>query len=267
MSNRRRWANLRSRRALWGAVVAVVAVALAGTAGLATAAAHDLERHEPKGAEAEARLITDEGDGIRFEVPRAGTYRLPVIKPAADGVVLGTDGGVRRLLEVMGGRVVLLSFIYTRCSDEKGCPLATATFLDIEDAMTRQPKLAGALRLVSLSFDPAHDTPAAMAAYAGEGPKGGAPSTPAWSFLTTTSKAALDPILAGYGQYVAPEVDGNGAPTGLFNHLLKVFLIDRQGRVRNIYSAAFLYPELVITDVKTLLLEETGLMEETGGEN
>ena len=57
---------------------------------------------------------------------------------------------------------------------------------------------------------------------------------------------------------MVPGVDGKGTPTGVFSHVLKVFLIDRQGRVRNIYSAAFLYPELVMADVKTLLLEETG---------
>ena len=264
MSNQRRWANLRLRRVLWRVIVAV---ALAGPAGLATAAAHDLKRHERNGVEAQARHVVDEGDGIRFEVPRPGTYRLSVIKRAADGVVLGIDGGARRLLEVMDGRVALLSFIYTRCSDENGCPLATATFLEIEEAMTRQPELAGALRLVSLSFDPSHDTPAAMAAYAGEDPKVGASSTSAWSFLTTASKAALEPILVGYGQSVVSEAHGNGALTGVFSHVLKVFLIDRQGRVRNIYSAAFLYPELVIADVKTLLLEERGLLEETGGGN
>lgn len=262
MTNRRRHANHLSRRALWSAVIAL---ALTGPAVLATAAAHDLKQHGRKGVEAQARLITDEDDGIRFQVPRPGTYRLPVIKRAVDGIVLGTDGGARRLLKVMSGRVALLSFIYTRCSDEKGCPLATATFLEIEDTMTRQPKLTDALRLVSLSFDPVHDTPAEMAAYAGEDPKAGAPSAPAWSFLTTASKADLDPILAGYGQSVVPEMDGNGAPTGVFSHLLKVFLIDRQGRVRNIYSTAFLYPELVMADVKTLLMEETGPMKETGG--
>ena len=255
MSNRRRRAIPRSRRTLWSAVVAV---ALAGPAGLGPATAHDLQRHERKGVEAPARLIAADDDGIRFEVPRPGSYQLPVVKRAVDGDVLGTDGAARRLLEVMGGRIALLSFIYTRCSDEKGCPLATATFLDIGDAMMRQPKLAGALRLVTLSFDPGHDTPAAMAAYAGEDPNDEAPSTPAWSFLTTASKAALDPILAGYGQSVVPGVDGKGTPTGVFSHVLKVFLIDRQGRVRNIYSAAFLYPELVMADVKTLLLEETG---------
>ena len=39
-------------------------------------------------------------------------------------------------------------------------------------------------------------------------------------------------------------------------HILRVFLIDREGRIRNIYSSGTLDPRLVLADVKTLLLEE-----------
>jgi len=42
-------------------------------------------------------------------------------------------------------------------------------------------------------------------------------------------------------------------------HILRVFLIDRDGRIRNIYSSATLDPRLVLADVKTLLLEEKTL--------
>jgi protein SCO1 len=42
-------------------------------------------------------------------------------------------------------------------------------------------------------------------------------------------------------------------------HILRVFLIDREGRIRNIYSSATLDPRLVLADVKTLLLEESKL--------
>jgi cytochrome oxidase Cu insertion factor (SCO1/SenC/PrrC family) len=45
-------------------------------------------------------------------------------------------------------------------------------------------------------------------------------------------------------------------PQGPLYHTLRVFLIDRDGRVRNIYSSATLDRRLVLADVKTLLLEE-----------
>jgi hypothetical protein len=48
-------------------------------------------------------------------------------------------------------------------------------------------------------------------------------------------------------------------PQGPLYHILRIFLIDREGRIRNIYSSATLDPRLVLADVKTLLLEETKL--------
>jgi len=38
--------------------------------------------------------------------------------------------------------------------------------------------------------------------------------------------------------------------------VLKVFLIDRAGDVREIYTSTFLYPRLVLNDIETLLMEE-----------
>jgi predicted RNA polymerase sigma factor len=48
-------------------------------------------------------------------------------------------------------------------------------------------------------------------------------------------------------------------PQGSLYHILRAFLIDCVGRLRNIYSSATLDPRLVLADVKTLLLEEKRL--------
>ncbi len=39
-------------------------------------------------------------------------------------------------------------------------------------------------------------------------------------------------------------------------HLLRVYLIDRQLRIRNIYGLDFLGPRLLLADVRTLVLED-----------
>ncbi len=44
-------------------------------------------------------------------------------------------------------------------------------------------------------------------------------------------------------------------PTGPLNHTLRVFLIDRAGRIRNIYSSGTLDARLVLADVRTLMME------------
>jgi cytochrome oxidase Cu insertion factor (SCO1/SenC/PrrC family) len=45
-------------------------------------------------------------------------------------------------------------------------------------------------------------------------------------------------------------------PTGPLQHNLRVFLIDRTGHVRNIYSSGTLDVRLVLADVRTLLMEQ-----------
>ena len=155
----------------------------------------------------------------------------------------------------MGDRYVLLSFVYTRCSLPRGCPLATSVFQMVREESRKDPKLADSLRLVSLSFDPERDTPTRMQEHAealgAEEGSGGE-----WAFLTTASRKDLQPILDGYGQYIVPERDSSGRWTGDFAHVLKVFLIDRVGQVRQIYSPSFLHPALVINDVRTLMMED-----------
>lgn len=181
-----------------------------------------------------------------------GTYTLPVIKPAIDGEVLDSAGMPHRLFQYMDGKIVLLSFIYTRCTDARGCPLATGVFYAIEDALRHNATLAQHVRLLTLSFDPEHDTPEVMRRYAGSGKT--TPVSQLWYRLTTASPDAIRPLLDGYGQYIAPVRDGAGRSTGTYTHLLKVFLIDRQRQVRNIYSVDFLHPQVLINDIETVLM-------------
>lgn len=185
-----------------------------------------------------------------YEAPGAGTYELPILQGATDGTVLGTNGAPVKLSDVMRGRVVVLSFIYTRCSDPKACMRATGALNEVQRIAKERPELADKLLLITLSFDAAHDTPDVMQRY-GEvfGRKEGAE----WLFLTTRSQSELEPLLAGYGQRVDRRKDGSsGAP---FYHPLRVYLIDQQQQVRNIYSYGLLDPRLVATDALTLLQE------------
>ncbi len=74
-------------------------------------------------------------------------------------------------------------------------------------------------------------------------------------FLTSRSVGQLQPILDALGRSTSVQLDNQGKPTRLYYHQPKLFLLDRQGRVREIYSPAFLQPELIYRDIQTLLLE------------
>src|SRR5439155_26598953 len=56
-------------------------------------------------------------------------------------------------------------------------------------------------------------------------------------------------------QSVAKLWQEDGTWSGLFRHVLKVFLLDADHQVRNIYSAGLFNPQLVLNDVETVLLE------------
>ena len=186
-----------------------------------------------------------------FVPPAPGSYTLHPIMRAPRGAVVDLEGRSRRLTELTTGKITLLTFVYTRCADAWGCPLAYRVFDAVGDAVERSPTLRSRVRLVTLSFDPGHDTPAVMRQYAGEQAARGVE----WHFLTTRSPRALAPLLQGFGQDV--RVAGGERPDepAPLSHVLKVFLIDPRGVVREIYSTAYLYPEVVIADIETLRLE------------
>lgn len=189
---------------------------------------------------------------LEFTPPEPGTYRLPAMGLAADGAVLDTEGNDATLHGLMGDKAVLLSFIYATCSDVNGCPLATAVLHKIKNRLKKEPELAGQVRLLTLSFNPEHDTPAMMKQY-GQGFQGQGVE---WRFLTTRSERQLQPILDQYKQTIEKVYDDQGRFTGTFSHLLRVYLIDKDKQLRNIYSVSFLQPDTLINDIKTVLLAE-----------
>lgn len=190
---------------------------------------------------------------LQFDAPEPGTYELPPTRDAADGQVLTAEGKEKHLADFYGDKIVILSFIYTHCSDLNGCPLVTAVFYKLKQTLKDQPEVADQLRLISLSFDPVRDTPEVMKFYGiGAQDMGG----PEWRFLTTKSKQQLSPILERFGQSIVNEYDDSGEETGSYAHILRVFLIDKEGRIRNQYGAGFLHEQSLISDVKTLLIEE-----------
>jgi protein SCO1/2 len=188
-----------------------------------------------------------------YDPPLPGSYTLPVVKLASDGALLDTDNKTVNLRDLTHERVTVLSFIYTRCAAPKACPYATGVLGQLHDLSANDTALTKNMRLVSISFDPEYDTPHHLAAYS-ENVREAKPGCE-WRFVTARSPADLKPILAGYDQAVDKrpnELD----PQGPLYHILRVFLIDREGRIRNIYSSGTLDPRLVLADVKTLLLEE-----------
>lgn len=161
---------------------------------------------------------------------------LPVLMTLPE-VTLTDQNGQAFDLNQTRGKVVVLSLIYTHCPDV--CPVTTAKMKQIQD----QVRLAGwdtQVQLVTFTVDPARDTPEVLTRFAGLFHAD--PSN--WVFLTGTS-AQVDVLIKGLSLYVERVyyVDNTPVPesaltqpaaglTYLVNHTDRLFLIDRQGRVR-----------------------------------
>jgi cytochrome c peroxidase len=232
-------------------------------AALAVAGAVHAHSGEAHGARtgSEPQVLAPGYGALEFTPPAPGSYALPALGEAADGEVLTSEGRSTSLHALFGDEVVLLSLIFASCSDVNGCPLATAVMHRVQRRIREEPELATRLRLLSLSFDPTRDTPEVMRRYGASFADG----RPEWMFLTTTSEAALQPILDGYGQTLQKEYDAEGNELGAISHILRVFLIDPARRIRNIYTVSFLHPDTLIGDVKTLLMEADAHTSEVRG--
>jgi len=189
-------------------------------------------------------------DNLGYSLPIPGSYQLYNIGKAGDGEVVDGTGDSVRLHELMDGKITLLSFIYSNCTDTNGCPLATSVFYKIQEKLKMDKKVLSKLKMISLSFDPEYDTPEIMNLYG----KDLSYIDADWSFLTTDSSRKLDPILSEYDQPVIRKYTENGEYAGVQSHLLRVFLIDDNKLIRNVYNVDFLHPDLLINDIKTLLL-------------
>jgi cytochrome oxidase Cu insertion factor (SCO1/SenC/PrrC family) len=189
---------------------------------------------------------------MEFVPPPPGSYQLQKIQRVADAELLDSSGHPVRLAALTRRKITLLTFFYTYCADPLGCPFAHTTLADLRDRVRGDIALAGRVRFVSVSLDPTHDTPAVIAAYSKEfafDPKFD------WRFLTARHVPELLPVLDDFGQDVSVEMDESGRATRTLHHMLKMFLIDARGEVREIYSLSFLQPQVMFNDIKTLALE------------
>ncbi len=202
-------------------------------------------------ASVSAAYDAEDGPPLPYELPAAGSYELPGIEQVSDHVLLGSDGSPTTLLGLKKGACAVVSFVYLSCTDAAGCPLSLATLQRLDRALARSPELSGRVRLATVSFDPGRDRPEQMARTRGHM----APRSD-WRFLTAASEAQLRPVLEDFGQDAVPIFSDTGARSGVLRHVLKVFLVDDAGTVRNIYSTGFLDHRILLRDIETLMRAE-----------
>lgn len=225
---------------------------------------------------------------LDYPAPKPGSYRLPAFGDAKDARVLNIHDQYVNYHDLFKGKYTLLSFIYMSCTDVNGCPLSHLVFNRIQSEGAKlPPQIADKLQLINMSFDPERDTPEVLRSlanedhsaheghdhHAGHGDHTGhdhhaGHSMPAkkipLTYLTADSVKNLMPILDSYNQSIQNQVNDDGTQSENFSHILRVYLIDPNLKIRNIYSVAFLHPDILLNDVQTLMIED-GLLEAEPG--
>jgi protein SCO1/2 len=170
------------------------------------------------------------------------TSRLGVIQSAPD-FMLTDQAGEKYSSSDLKGKVWLVSFVFTTCNGT--CPATTHRMEQIQEALKDKGMLKGGkVRFLSITLDPARDTPDVLRGYM----KAYDADPDSWTFLTGKADD-VKKVIADWGMWAKP------AANGQLDHPSRIFLVDRKGRVREIYHLGFLKSKWVLEDVELLLKE------------
>jgi protein SCO1/2 len=169
-------------------------------------------------------------------------YQLPVINPAPDFELVDIKRE-RVNLKDLEGKINIINFIYTSCPDV--CPIVTGRLSRLQEVLRKEGLLGDKVEIVSISLDPERDTPEKLRKYA----KGFKAESNGWLFLRGTEEETKK-VLSDYDIWIKKLDDGT------IDHVMRVYLVDGKNRIREIYNLAFLQPELVVRDIKMILIED-----------
>jgi len=173
---------------------------------------------------------------VMYHVPAQGD-QVP------DFALRNQDGRVIHL-DQFRGKALLITFIYTRCPLPDFCPRVTRHFAAIEKQLADDPALDARTHLLSVSFDPEHDTPERLRAYGAEYIGNDAKDAFAhWDFTVPQKPALLE--MAKYF-----DLGMTAGPEDSITHTLSTTLIGRDGKVVRFYPGNEWTPEEVMADVK-----------------
>jgi protein SCO1/2 len=196
-------------------------------------------------------------DGVFFtEVKKVG--EAPLEQPAGAAAGPGADllkpgeplpdatfvdqNGRKQRISAFKGAPLAITFIYTSCPLPDFCPLMDRNFAAVQESLAADPALKK-VHLVSISFDPAIDTPAVLKKHAGE-----LKANPArWTFLTG-DRDEIDKFASRLGMTVSR------SPTEAANitHNLRTAVVDSDGRLVKVYTGNEWIPAQLLSDLKAL---------------
>lgn len=146
--------------------------------------------------------------------------------------------------ESLCGKPLVITFLYTRCSNAKKCPLSAATFARLE-VLLKQQDLLQKVRLAIVTFDPEYDSPTILHSY---GKEKGVTFSPEVMMLQPDikQKTAL---------FDALELPVNFSNGRVNIHGIELILLDSKGQVAKTYKTVIWDNDKVVKDIQKLILE------------
>jgi len=173
----------------------------------------------------------------------AASYHIPALGDAVPDFKLRNQDGRPIHLAQYKGKSLLVTFIYTRCPSPDFCPRVTRNFAALERQLAANPSLFAKSHLLSISFDPEHDTPERLRAYGityiGNDTKN---AFAHWEFAVPDK-----PVLAEMAKFFDLGMTENADTT--ITHTLSTTLIAPNGKVLRFYPGNEWTPEQVLADM------------------
>lgn len=173
----------------------------------------------------------------------AKQYHMPQAGDAVPDFRMVNQNGHTIHLDQFHGKVLVATFIYTRCPLEDYCPRMTHNFAEIDKTLAKDPALYQKTHLLSISFDPKFDTPSVLKSY-GESYMGRDKDTFAhWDFAVPSTKE-LDQVLEFFGVGVTP------GENQTLTHSLSTAVIGKDGKIAAWYPSNDWKPEEVVEAIR-----------------
>ena len=177
----------------------------------------------------------------------AVSYHVPAPGDLAPDFQLRNQDGRAVHLAQFRGKALLVTFIYIRCPQPNFCPWVTRNFARVNQKLAAMPHIYARTHLLSVSFDPGHDTPQRLRAYGA-------------AYLGSSAKHAFD-----HWEFAVPDKAVLAKMTQFFDlgfsvqsdttitHTLSTTLIGPDGKVVRFYPDNSWTPDELVADVRRTL--------------
>jgi len=143
------------------------------------------------------------------------------------------------------GKAVLVTFVDTECTED--CPIVTKLFGEVNELLSHNPQVYQRSRLITVSLDPAHDTPSVLRRYGLQYLHGDVRGFDHWEFVTLTP-ANLNRLATSFGVLYQASKDGD------IEHTMNVSLIGPKNTLIQSWDGDDWHPAVIAKAVDAALI-------------